>query len=197
MIGEYQSKIWIVSDFDDIFHGTRKFHVLNQSAMDNELSITLKTRDAMRFDASLFDGDDPKKPQSKRIKVEQDDEVAVLSKGFDFVLDPLGLPKARQTKLRFINDCRVDINVSSMTERDRLHCNVQFVRSMYFEQPKVYVVSTRKIEENEELMAYFGENYGTTVTEIRRFDAIQRRKMMDVDRILTEHDIHDINTNHL
>ena len=134
---------------------------------------------------------DKKRKRGIKRKRTEDKNGMEVSHSCPIIID--GINAENQSILCFVNDIRRDITVSDPTEEDLEYKNVEFVKVLHYGLPKVYIVTTREIEEGEEIMSYFGAAFFNTIIERERFQKVQEMKRNDVNAILKKHNVTDIN----
>ncbi len=90
----------------------------------------------------------------------------------DCVIDGFGLESATNEicLVSKVNDCRLDINDDKPSEDDAKHQNVVFVQAKINEWPAIFIISTRNIQAGEELLGYYGEEFGAACKDKDEFD---------------------------
>ena len=73
------------------------------------------------------------------------------------VLDPCGLPKI--PLIAFVNDCRKDIRCPDLSDNDKEMQNVAFIEARVNNWPSYFMIATRDIAHNEQLLTYYGPGY--------------------------------------
>jgi len=113
------------------------------------------------------------RPRKKKIerKSQQNDEDVVNDSEYDdipnkiFIIDPfIGDWKNDELLLRFVNDCRADIDDMEPTTEDNKYYNVEFVGMKVNGWPQTYLMAKRDIKKGEELMTYYGADFSNAIT---------------------------------
>merc|ERR1712150_54310 len=77
-----------------------------------------------------------------------------------FVIDPfIGDWKSDELILRFVNDCRADIDKHKLSKEDERYYNVEYVGMKVNGWPQTYLVTRRDIKAGEELMTFYGKEF--------------------------------------
>jgi len=82
-----------------------------------------------------------------------------------FIIDPfIGDWKENELLLRYVNDCRADIDDSEPTIEDQRCYNVEFVGMKVNGWPQTYLIAKRDIKKGDELMTFYGTDFSNAIT---------------------------------
>ena len=102
-----------------------------------------------------------------------------------FVIDPfIGDWKSDELILRFVNDCRADIDDKVPSEEDERYYNVEYVGMKVNGWPQTYLVTKRDIKQGEELMTYYGVMFSDAITRKLEEEEKKRKRKERVDRTI-------------
>ena len=107
---------------------------------------------------------------------------------YTFVVDPYIENDDEDEKnnklLTYINDCRLDIHQTQVSESDQKYWNVDFVGVVNNGWPQMFLITTRKIRAREELQAFYGPHYGVAVKSKLMSEQRKEQKKRRVDAVL-------------
>lgn len=119
-----------------------------------------------------------KKSQKKRKKSQKKEEI--LQK--IFIIDPfIGEWGEDELMLRYVNDCRADINKPSPTTEDGKYYNVEFAGLSVNGWPQTFLMAKREIKKGEELLTYYGDEFANAIAMSVEADQIKKRKRERID----------------
>ena len=85
------------------------------------------------------------------------------------VLDVVGLGFGngipQDAMLSRINECRSDINIPTMNEKDEKYQNCQFVGGLVNGWPSAFLITTKKIVKGAQLFTNYGQEYGLALKQ--------------------------------
>ena len=199
ILGEYYTKQMLSYDLDTL-RGTKVFNDTNRYGFNASVQIEMPIKDVQRFQSSEntkkrardeksseIDGLEPPQKRQKcnnnlvvnrRNRNYNKYESQIIDHTFHIVLD--GYSFKPRSKLLYMNDCRLNIEIETSTEQDEEYQNVKFMTVYIGNWPKILAVATRNIEEGEELLSYYGDYRGLIET-----DAAIKRKYERLKKELT------------
>ena len=116
----------------------------------------------------------------------------------DIVIDGFGIEQMIQESrhLHKINDCRLDINQEIPTKEDKKYKNIEFVNCTINNWPTIMVVTSRKIKKNEEILGWYGSNFGAAVIEKTEYDSFKDHIRTLIDREVLNSMGHEFDNDH-
>jgi len=98
-----------------------------------------------------------------------------------FIIDPfIGDWTGDELLLRYVNDCRADIENEEPTTQDSEFYNVEFVGMSVNGWPQTYLIAKRDIGQGEELMTYYGTEFSNAIAtkcEEEKKRALRQRRI--------------------
>ena len=99
-----------------------------------------------------------------------------------FIIDPfIGDWKNDELLLRYVNDCRADIDDTKPTKDDHKYYNVEFVGMKVNGWPQTYLIAKRDIKKGEELMTYYGTEFSNAITMKMEEETRKKRRKARID----------------
>merc|ERR1712154_528110 len=100
-----------------------------------------------------------------------------------FIIDPfIGDWKENELLLRYVNDCRADIDDSEPTIEDQRCYNVEFVGMKVNGWPQTYLIAKRDIRKGEELMTYYGTEFSNAIATKCEEENKRKARQIRIDR---------------
>ena len=103
--------------------------------------------------------------------------------GRKIVIDPIE-SNSYELDLIYINDIRENILVSVATKKDKEKQNAKFFIANVMEWPTVFVITTKDIDTNKEVLIDYGEGYTETIWEERLNQRMMNHKRDKCNEIL-------------
>lgn len=99
-----------------------------------------------------------------------------------FIIDPfIGDWKNDELLLRYVNDCRADIDDKEPSSDDNRYYNVEFVGMKVNGWPQTYLIAKRDIKEGEELMTYYGTAFSDAITHKLEEEHRKKQRKIRID----------------
>ena len=146
VLGQYIGTEYLEREFD------KKFESTNEETLRNMYSFDL----SLHVPKGMDDEGDCKMNGNGKEEYFND-----LCTKQSMVID--GWAQRHKNMMIFINDCRADIDLEVVAEEDMKYWNCSFRTVQVHGYPAVYVITRRDIKAGEELMVYYGEDYGKSV----------------------------------
>merc|ERR1712013_397363 len=114
------------------------------------------------------------------------------------VVDALGFDRdemGNKPLLIYINDCRADLSAKGKTAEDELVENVRFAKVSLNGWPSIFVVTTRDIAPNEQILGYYGNDYFDALKQFKQAQEVQQRTQNVIDNGFRNTLGEDVSTN--
>jgi len=168
-LGQYIGGELLQDAFDKIFDGAGNEYDHNLYSFDQEIDRKELCRVSCR---------DKAEPTKKRRKQRRKAPPRKI-----FIIDPfIGEWAEDELILRYVNDCRADINTPRPTAEDGEFYNVEFAGLNVNGWPQTFLVTKRDIKRGEELCTYYGPEFSTAIAMKCEADRQRRRKKERIDR---------------
>jgi len=157
--GQYFGGEIVQSAFGKVFDGTSEEHDHNIYAFDQRIDAA-ELRRLRQKELRMQGASEAEVEQMTR--AEDTSEEATKPKVF--IIDPfIGDWTGDELLLRYVNDCRADINCEEPTAQDSKFYNVEFVGMSVNGWPQTYLIAKRDIRKGEELMTYYGTEFSNAI----------------------------------
>lgn len=178
-LGQYIGGEILQDAFDKIFDGTGDEYDHNLYSFDQE--IDSKELQRVNVPPKKEKKEKKKKAQRKqRRKKGKYAKDAVPQK--IFIIDPfVGEWGEDELMLRYVNDCRADINTPTPTTEDGKFYNVEFAGLSVNGWPQTFLMTRRDIKKGEELCTYYGDEFSNAIAMKVAADLVKQRKKQRID----------------
>lgn len=172
-LGQYIGGEILQDAFDKIFDGSGREYDHNLYSFDQEIDAKELQR------VNVIPKDKKKKSRKrgrKKGKLSKDEVPQKI-----FIIDPfIGEWGEDELMLRYVNDCRADINTPTPTTDDNQYYNVEFAGLSVNGWPQTFLMTKRDIKRGEELLTYYGDEFASALT--MKADA-DKQKQLKKERI--------------
>mmetsp|Transcript_3004 Transcript_3004/g.5024 ORF Transcript_3004/g.5024 Transcript_3004/m.5024 type:complete len:473 (+) Transcript_3004:50-1468(+) len=155
-LGQYFGGEILQSAFGKVYGGTGEEHDHNIYAFDQQIDA----------------------PELRKLNIKEQDECI-------FVIDPfIGDWNNDELLLRYVNDCRADIDEIKPSKEDKKYWNVEFVGMKVNGWPQTYLIAKRDIKQGEELMTYYGHEFSHAISKKHEEDEKKKVRKQRIDKYI-------------
>merc|ERR1712129_337485 len=123
------------------------------------------------------------KQKRKRMRMGGQEKQSIIDETMMFIIDPLiGEWKPNELILRFVNDCRADIDEKKVTVEDERFYNVEYCGFKVNGWPQTYMIAKRDIDKGEMLMTSYGAAFPLALKTKNEEDLKKKERKERVDR---------------
>ena len=182
-LGQYIGGEILQDAFDKIFDGSGSEYDHNLYSFDQEIDAKELLRVSVQSTSKEKEREKKKKKKSRKRGRKKGgknrDEVPQKI----FIIDPfIGEWAEDELLLRYVNDCRSDINTPTPTTDDDQYYNVEFAGLTVNGWPQTFLMTKREIKSGEELMTYYGDEFASALTMKADADRQKMRRKQRIDK---------------
>lgn len=177
VLGQYCGIEYLLKEFEDVYNGTKQGDLKNIYAFNLEVLMP-KQQNNNNNNIGNGNGNDDNGD------LNMGNNEYIEGKKYQIVIDALLDINNTNNRilLTYINDCRSDISGESMQNNDKAYENIKFVKVFVNGWPMIFVVTSRDIKQNDEIMGYYGKEYGLAIQAKKRMNDIRQARGDHIDQ---------------